>query len=250
MAAVFADPPVLCGHRGMGAGTVSGHVENTLGSLRAALAAGLPWVELDVRGTADGDLVAFHDPAVADGRLVSELGAAEAAELGLESAHDVLAGLPADAGLAVEVKTSLEDALRPRERTTAARVADLLGRARRNALVLSFDPAALAIVRERAPGLALGLLTWMRFPLRKAIPAAAHLGATVVAPHVSSFGLGPLGVERLERPAAALVEVAHAAGLQVAAWCPREAEAPALVAAGVDCLIVDRAPDARIPGPA
>jgi glycerophosphoryl diester phosphodiesterase len=37
------------------------------------------------------------------------------------------------------------------------------------------------------------------------------------------------------------VRVAHEAGLQVVAWCPGPAEGDALIAAGVDCLIVDDA---------
>src|ERR687897_427315 len=51
-------------------------------------------------------------------------------------------------------------------RPTAARVAELLlGSApRRRRLVTSFDPAALLIVRERAPDVPLGLLTWVAFP--------------------------------------------------------------------------------------
>ena len=36
MAPLFAGPPVLCGHRGMGVGTVLGHAENTLASFLAA----------------------------------------------------------------------------------------------------------------------------------------------------------------------------------------------------------------------
>ena len=95
-------------------------------------------------------------------------------------------------------------------------------------------------MRERAPALSLGLLTWTRFPLRKAIPAAVHLGVAVVLPHVSSFGLGAAAA-RLERPPAGHVAVAHEAGLQVAAWPPTPAEAKLLIDAGVDCLIVDHA---------
>jgi len=241
MTTVFAEPPVLCGHRGMGVGTVCEQVENTLGSFLAVLEAGLRWVEVDVRITVDDVLVARHDPVLEDGRFVADLPAEETDELGLLRVADLLDALPADAGVDIEIKTSLEDALRPRGRTTAALVAGLLADAAngRGVLVTSFDPAALVIVRERAPKLALGLLTWLRYPLRKAIPAAVHLGVDVIAPHVSSFGVGAVPVARLERPAARHVAVAHEAGLEVAAWCPTPAEAERLVADGVDCLIVD-----------
>jgi glycerophosphoryl diester phosphodiesterase len=73
--------------------------------------------------------------------------------------------------------------------------------------------------------------------MRKAVPAAVHLGADVVAPHVSSYV--PDG-----RPPAELVRVAHEAGLQVLAWCPEHEEIDRFTAAGVDCVIVDDAPAA------
>jgi glycerophosphoryl diester phosphodiesterase len=238
---VFVDVPVLCGHRGSGSGVVAGQRENTLGSYRAAVAAGLRWVEVDVRLTADAVLVARHDPVVDDGRFIADLTAAETDEVGVMRVADLLEELPPEVAVDVDVKTSLEDALRSRAATTAAVVAELAvaERRRRRLLVTSFDPAALLIVRELAPALPTGLLTWTRFPLRKAIPAAVHLGADVVVSHVESFALDETAVPRLEREAARSVAVAHAAGLQVGAWCPRRAQAEQLVAAGVDCLVVD-----------
>ena len=231
---VFDDSPVLCGHRGSG----RGHAENTLPSFRAAVAAGLRWVEVDARITADEVLVACHDPLTVDGRRVTEL---RADETGLMRVSELLEDLPADVGVNVEVKTSLEDALRPRERTTGALVADLLADRGRRMLVTSFDPAALLVVRERAPAVPLGLLTWMRFPLRKAVSAAAHLGLEVVVAEVESFALEP--------DAALAVRVAHEAGLEVGAWCPTPDERAGLIAIGVDCLVIDLLPEAETAEP-
>jgi glycerophosphoryl diester phosphodiesterase len=222
---VFSDPPVLCGHRGSG----RGHAENTLPSFRAAAAAGLPWVEVDARITADDVLVARHDPELNDGRLVAAL---PAAETGLMQIAELLDGLPPHVALNVEIKSSLEDALRSRSRTTAALVADLLRDVERELLVTSFDPAALVIVRERAPALPLGLLTWTRFPLRTAVAAAVHLGVEVVTANVESFDGEPEQT----------VRVAHEAGLEVAAWCPVADERDRLIALGVDCLVIDLSP--------
>jgi glycerophosphoryl diester phosphodiesterase len=238
---VFADTPVLCGHRGMGRGTVDGHAENTLGSFLAAADAGLPWVEVDVRASADDVLVARHDPVLADGRFVADL---TAADTGLMRIADLLAELPADVAVDFDLKTSMEDALRARAETTAARLADLVAAeaARRRVLVTSFDPAALLIVRERAPELALGLLTWNAFPLRKAIAAAAHLDMHVVAPQVDAFPLRDSRALRTERDLPRCIDVAHRAGLQVLAWCPNSAQAEELVAARVDGLVVDDVP--------
>ena len=246
---VFVDTPVLCGHRGSGRGVVDGQLENTLGSYRAAVAAGLRWVETDARRNADGLLVARHDPVVDDGRFISGMTTAETDAAGVMRIETLLADLPRDVGVNVEIKSSLEDALEPRERTTAVLVAELLKRAAgdRPLLVSSFDPAAVLIFREHAPGVPVGLITWTRFPLRKAIPAAVHLGADVVAAHFRSFPIGDDEPEpAVERAPEESVHVAHRAGLQVATWCPRPAQAERLAAAGVDCLIVDDAPAASL----
>jgi glycerophosphoryl diester phosphodiesterase len=217
---------------------VAGHRENTLGSFQAAAAAGLTWVEADARVNADGVLVSVHDPVTEDGRFVSQLTTAETDQLGFLPVAELFEALPVDVAVDLEVKTSLEDALRSRAETTAALAADLVARecGRRQVLVSSFDPSAILIVRERVPDVAIGLLTWRRFPLRKAIPAAVHLGAQVLAAHFESFGAG------LERAPAELVRAAHQAGLQVLTWSMQPADMDALIAAGVDCLVVDDVP--------
>jgi glycerophosphoryl diester phosphodiesterase len=235
---LFGPGPTLCGHRGSGRGIVDGQRENTLGSFRAAVEAGLPWVEVDARFTADDVLVSRHDPVAEDGRFVSEITGREADGQGLMRVADLLEELPDEIGVDVDIKTSIEDALRPRERTTAALVADLVRGQRRPLLLSSFDASVLAIVRERLPEAAVGLLTWKNFPLRKAIPAAVHLGAAVVAPHHTSFD------SPLERPASWSVEIAHDAGLEVLGWGGSHERAEELFAAGVDCVVVDDAPAA------
>jgi glycerophosphoryl diester phosphodiesterase len=150
--------------------------------------------------------------------------------------------LPDDVGIDLEVKTSLEDALRPRGETTAAAAADLAARVRiagRPLLLTSFDASVLTIAKERHPELPIGLLTWTRFPLRKAIPAAVHLGCQVVAPQFASFPLPGTPAEAMERDLRHGIDVAHRAGLEVVAWCPKPPEEALLTEAGVDCVIVD-----------
>jgi glycerophosphoryl diester phosphodiesterase len=236
-ARVFVDTPVLCGHRGSGRGAG----ENTLPSFRAAVDAGLPWVEVDARVTADGVVVAYHEAVLPDGRYVSQLQARETDELGLMRVGDLFEDLPDGIGVDVDMKSSLEDAQRPRDETTAALTADLVAPhvGRRPLVVTSFDAGALMIIRERAPSMPLGLLTWLRFPLRKAIPAAVHLRLQVIAPHVESFGLRQERPRTGERAITEAVSVAHAAGLQVVAWCPLPSERQVLLDAGVDCLCID-----------
>jgi glycerophosphoryl diester phosphodiesterase len=242
---LFGPGQILCGHRGSGRGVVEGQRENTLGSFWAAVEAGIPWVEVDSRATADGVLVARHDPVAPDGRWVAELTGAETDALGIMRLADLLEDLPPEIGVDVDIKTAIEDALRPRERTTAALTAALVEpyAGGRPLLLSGFDASSLLIVRERLPDVPVGLLTWARFPLRKAIPAAVHLGAAVVAPHATSFP-EPGDGQALERPAEHSVDVAHRAGLEVLGWGGSHERAAELFAAGVDCVCVDDAPEA------
>src|SRR3954452_14263411 len=161
---LFGPGPTLCGHRGSGRGIVDGQRENTLGSFRAAVEAGLRWVEVDARFTADDVLVSRHDPIAEDGRFVSEVTASEADAQGLMRVADLLEELPDEIGVDVDIKTSVEDALRPRERTTAALVAELVADPPRPLVLSSFDASSLLIVRERLPDATVGLLTWKNFP--------------------------------------------------------------------------------------
>lgn len=241
---VFGGRPTVLGHRGLGRGTVDGHPENSLGSILAAADSGLRWVELDVRRTGDDELVVGHYPTVGDAEFVADLTLDRARELGAVTLGEVLDSLPEGTGVNLDLKTSLEDALRPRCSTTAALLAPVVEKesGRRPLLVSSFDPAALLVLHEVAPEVPRALLTWIGFPLRKAIPAAAHLGVDGVAVHWSSFGPNPLDHSPTFRSAAHAVQVAHDAGLEVVAWCPDAQVATDLVAAGVDAVVVDDVP--------
>jgi glycerophosphoryl diester phosphodiesterase len=245
---VFGGRPTLLGHRGLGRDTVDGLAENTVESILAAAGSGLRWVEFDVRRTADDALVVGHYPTLGDAQFVADLTLAQTRALGAVTLTEVLDRLPDGIGVNLDLKTAMEDALRPRAGTTAALVAPVAAaeRDRRPVLVSSFDPAALLVVEEVAPGTPRSLLTWIGFPLRKAIPAATHLGVAVVAAHWSSFGPNAADRAPTFRSAEHAVGVAHEAGLEVVAWCPREAEARHLLAAGVDALVIDDVPSTLV----
>jgi glycerophosphoryl diester phosphodiesterase len=102
----------------------------------------------------------------------------------------------------------------------------------------------MVLVGERLPGIARGLLSWLAFPLRKAIPAAAQLGLEAVSVHWKSFAANPTDPAPQHRETAYSIDIAHRAGLQVIAWCPPLARGAELLAAGVDALIVDDVPGA------
>lgn len=241
---VFTDAPVLCGHRGLGRGVIDGHAENTLSSFLAAVECGLDWLEVDVRTTADNVLVTAHFPTLPDGRYFIEMDYADCG--GVLRLSDLLDALPDHVGVDLDIKSSAEDAMKGRDATTAAAVGRLAATEvrRRQVLLTSFDPSAVLIAREHAPEVPGGLLTWVRFPLRKAIPAARHLGLQAVAVHVGSFGTNEADRAPVHREAGWSVDLAHRAGLEVLAWCPALDELAAFVDAGVDCLVVNDVPQA------
>ena len=241
---VFTTKPSVIGHRGLGKGVVAGHRENTIASLLAAVEAGVDWVEFDVTRTADDELVVHHNPSTTDGRFIIDQTTAEVVPAGIHRLEEVLEALPARARLVIDVKTILEDASAPMSAGTAASLARFLARetARRPVLVTSFDASALLWLGEQVAGLRCGLISWLDFPLRMALPAAAHLGMSVVCVHERSFGANPIEPGLVHRDAADSIGIAHDAGLEVVAWCPDEQVAPSLVAAGVDAVCVNDVP--------
>ncbi|RJL30509.1 glycerophosphodiester phosphodiesterase [Bailinhaonella thermotolerans] len=227
---VFSERPVIIGHRGLGRGVVAGREENTVASFQAAAETGA-WVEIDVRRTADDRLVVRHDATLPDGRAVVRL---PAAETGLPGLEEALAALPPGTGVNLDVKTEYEDAVAPR---TVELLAPVLRAQTRPLFVSSFDAGALALLREAAPGVPLGLIGWLRFPPAMAISAAAHLGFQAVCLHTESFA------RRDERTPEDVIAAAHAAGVEVLVWCPGAEEAVRLARAGADAFCVNDLPD-------
>lgn len=239
--APFTTIPTIISHRGFGRGVVDGLRENTLPAFREALRHGLGWLEVDVRRSADDQLFVLHHPSMEDGSFVVDLPAARLRALDVLALDDLLAEVPDGIGIVFDVKTSLEDALRPAATTTVGLLRPVLEREqqRRPVLVTSFDPAVLVLVGDWVPGICRGLLSWLSFPLRKAIPAAVHLGLDVVSVHWKSFAANTTDPAPHHRDTAYSVDVAHRAGLQVIAWSPAVDLGTELLAAGVDALIVD-----------
>lgn len=235
---------MVVGHRGAGEALVSGVAENTAASCLEAHARGASWVELDARLTRDGELVLHHDHLLTDGRPVDEVSAVEARDAGLERLEDVLAALPPQLGVDLEIKVALRDAGVAHERTTAGRVAAhaLALEPARPVVLTSFNPAAVLAASAVAGGaLPVGLLGMPITPVRELVPAALALGADVICPHVVATGLvdvpglpmdgGPRVLEALG--------VAREHGLETLVWGARAAQVPDLLALGVDALCVD-----------
>ncbi|OLR95435.1 glycerophosphodiester phosphodiesterase [Actinokineospora bangkokensis] len=243
---VFGPRPVLLGHRGCGRGVVAGHEENSLASFLAAAAAGVDWVEVDVRRTADDTLVVAHNPAAPDGAFYADLTGAEAEARGTLRLDHLLEALPTAVGVDFDVKTSMEDATRTRPLSTMGRLAATARRTAktRPTLISSFDAGALDIAKELAPDVPRGLLTWLEFPIDQAVAAAAHLDVQVLAPHWGSLHAKEEDEAALLRPLDYVVDTVHASGREFLAWCPTLKFARTLLAAGVDALCVNNVPKA------
>ena len=227
---------LLVGHRG-----ARGEApENTLAGFAHALAVGVDAIELDVRLSADGQLVVVHDETVdrttdAVGR-VADLSAAALAALdargsypawpervGVPTLDEALEAIGDRARLAIEVKRD--------ESARIERVVELLvDRLARcglggRAIVTSFEPAALEAARRRAPDLPRAFIG--RFDGPVDLETALGLGCAQVDV--------PLATGSPE-----VVRAAQARGLRVCGWLGNTPEAVAsLVGWGVDAITTD-----------
>jgi glycerophosphoryl diester phosphodiesterase len=168
--------------------------ENTMIAFRRAVESGADMIELDVRLSADDELVVMHDRTLrrtTNGRgPVHRLSAAELQRLdaGGWYAHryagervptlaSVLTGLPVGVGLNIEAKT---DGGRRAGAPAAAVLAQVLRRAggRRHILVSSFDHAFLKRFHTLDPATPIGVLA---MPLRDAGILPSHFARTLDA---------------------------------------------------------------------
>lgn len=215
--------------------------ENTLPALAAAVRGGATIVEFDVRTTADGVPVVFHDRTVDRTTTgtghVGELTLAEMAALDAGSWFSpAYAGVrvptlvetldlltPGAHGLLLEIKPpATRDQIKVIIELAAAR--DLLDRT----IVQSFDPEVVRLAREVAPDVRRGLLR-LRFEADTET-LARELEVTCLNPSVADVLGDPATVASL---IAARIDVMPWTANDMAAW-------PSLAGAGVAGLITDR----------
>lgn len=219
---LFAGPPVVVGHRGA---PVS-HPENTPASFAEAARVGATWVELDARLDADGEVVVHHDPVLADGRAIIDLSTAELSAAGVWTLADVLAGLPDDLGVDLEIKNFPGEP----DHDESMHIVDgctgiVAASAARPLLVSSFNPMVLLAAADRGMPLPLGLLT-ASIDLDGGIEAALDLGCAVLCPQDSTDGLDAAGIA-----------AAHEAGLSLLVWTVDDLDqARALAEGGIDAI--------------
>lgn len=219
-----AHPPAVVGHRG----APREAPENSREAFEIAFRAGAAWVELDARRTADEGVVVMHDPCTPDGRPLVERPLGELTAGGLESLGELMRVLPPGLGVDVELKNLPTEPDYDEGQRLAALVADLLSEhvGRRPLIVSSFNPLALAAVRERLPELPLGLLTVPTLALSTGVDLACEFAVDAVFPHVTAPDLSP-----------AVIADAHERGLAVMAWTVDDLdEAARLAQAGIDAI--------------
>jgi glycerophosphoryl diester phosphodiesterase len=247
---IFDVKPTVVGHRGFGSGTASGYRENSVESFLAAAGSGVTWVELDVRRSSDGELMIWHDPRSPAGRPIITQTVAQLGAEGIVVLADVLAALPADVGVNIDVKTVIEDATEPELRRTHALLAAALAgyRGTRPFLVSSFDPSVPVYLlghAARADGAALGLITSENLSADQCVAAAANLGLDAACVYTATLHLDRDEDAPGRGSAAHTIELAHLAGLEVMTWTATPTQAVRAAAAGIDAVCVDDIPAVR-----
>jgi glycerophosphoryl diester phosphodiesterase len=215
---------IITGHRG----ALGTEPENTLRSFRRAVADGCDEIELDLRVTADGELVIMHD-AVVD-RTTSGTGAVE--ELTLAELRAL------DAGLGEQIPTWAETVaaidVRFQAEVKAEAAVPLLAQSLKSdralaerTLVTSFHPEILLAIREAFPDVTTGHIFGRTPDIAEVVTRTRAAGATW-----SLCGIAGLTPE--------VVADLHTAGLSVTAWPVPDAETLATAASlGVDGITTD-----------
>lgn len=235
---LFAAP---IAHRGLWAS--GGAPENSLAAFSAACGRGFG-IELDVRLTADGGVVVFHDGGLrrmtgVDGEI-AQTSTADLARLRLAGTDEVVPTLQAalsavgrDALVLVECKTAFGE-VGPLE----AAVAELLDQHDGPAAVIGFNPLSHAWFAQHRPRLARGLNSYayndrgaagLSETQRAAL--AAFESAAVTRPDFILPGLDILQTAAVER--------IRGAGTPVIAWTVRTAEQRTAAAPFADNIIFE-----------
>lgn len=216
------DPGTIVAHRG----NRTAERENTVAAFESAAAVGAAGVELDVRRTADDELVVHHNAIVDGVGAIIDMTAAELRHLApwIPSLDE---GLAACDGMwvNVEVKNSEDDPDWDEERSVAASLADRVDRT--GIIVSSFDWES--VERAKAAGWPTGFL--VRGAPHLAIERTVDGGHRAINPHARLLE----GANASE-----VADAAAAAGIWVMAWTVNEpAEASRLTTAGVNAIITD-----------
>ncbi|MCQ3809593.1 MAG: glycerophosphodiester phosphodiesterase [Acidimicrobiia bacterium] len=210
--------------------------ENTLEAFRAAVRLNADGVELDVRRTANDVLVVHHDAHLPDGRAIVELQddelpdwvptLAEVMEVCRDPAVD------REFVINIEIKSAPGDPDYDAEHQVSAAVAGLvlgwgIGEVGNDVIVSSFDMEALDRIRAIDPGIPTAYLTFEVLAPDLLVGRVVAAGHSAIHPYFASTSR-------------ALIDAAHAAGLEVNVWTVNDPDQIAQLAAlGADAVITD-----------
>lgn len=228
--------PLAVAHRG-GAGLAP---ENTVEAFARSYALGVRYLETDVRLTADGELVAFHDPDLrrvagrrdpVGGLTLAELRRVRVLGRGpVPSLREALEAFP-DARFTVDLK----------DRAAIAPLARLLrttGSAHRVCVAGSWDSWLATVAALTGPDLTVAM-GWRSLAATLARLKYRMMPAPRCRP--GAFAHVPYRLGRLAIFHDALAERAHAIGVRVVVWTVDDAATMhRLLDAGVDGIITDR----------
>lgn len=217
--------PMVYGHRG----APRRAPDNSLAGFELARRLGADGVELDVRRTADGELVVHHDPGLADGRLLVATARAEL-PVGLPTLAGALdVCVRAELVVNIELKNIPGEADFDPTAELADQVVDTLeSRSGRDRVLISgFDVATVNRVRARAPHLATGFLTLLEPAPTEGLALAAEHGHDAFHPYHAFVD-------------EALVVATHELGLALNTWTVDDpGRARQLAAWGVDGIVTN-----------
>ena len=204
--------------------------------------------ELDIQPTLDGRLLVIHDDSTARTTgvhfKVAEHSLNELQQLDagswkgvqwkgekLPSLDEVIAAMPADKRLFIEMKAGPEGV------PELARIIRASGR-EKQVLIHSFDHPACVEARKALPRLPVYLLIASR---QNPLTGAWSPGIDEAMEKIKEAGLDGLGANDTAQVDVAAVEKLHAAGLKINIWTvDRVAEAKRLTDLGVDGIITNR----------
>ena len=214
---------------GHGTTTGLGNAINSRASFVELAQLGVDGVELDVRRSADDQLVVIHDDRYPDGRLVVETSSVDRPDdvILLSEALDLCAGLEVN----IELKNlPSEETYDPDQRIAELCVRVLETRSGSDQVIVScFGLDCIDRVVELRPAIPTALLLLSRRPPEAILLADVHERHRAVHPYVSMVD-------------AAFMRQASELGLRVNVWSADQESADdvrALVAIGVDGLITE-----------
>jgi len=212
-------PPLIIAHRGF-----SGrYLENTLASVRAALALGVDFVEIDVQETCDGELIVFHDYRLnricgVRGR-VRDKTLAEIQRLNpqVPTLQEVLHACRGTARVLLEIK-------RADPRKVAAVIREM--RMESDVIVFSLSIRRMKDLAAANPRIPRFGLVARRLPLAMA--------------RIKTVGVGGVGLNRRLVRSGRIVRKIHKRGWKLFVWTVnREVEMKKLASWGVDGIITN-----------